>query len=126
MVSFARVLEKGDEGVSMEEEDLFMRSMKKVKEDQKEKGNGDDVSYADNEGCSPYVQSKGGNMEDVVFMYEVKDNSVLEEVPKESLNTMDQKLDEHVIPLSDVELIRWASPWLNTLVVNVLNKRVNL
>ena len=62
MVSFARVLEKGDEGVSMEEEDLFMRSMKKVKEDQKEKGSGDDVSYADNEGCSPYVQSKGGNM----------------------------------------------------------------
>ena len=58
-------------------------------------------------------------MEDVVPMNEVKDCDVLEEVLKESLSTMDQKLDGPLVPLSNVELLRWASPWLNTLVVNV-------
>ena len=58
-------------------------------------------------------------MEDLVPMNEVKDGDVLEKVLKESLSTMDQKLDGQVVPLSNVELIRWASPWLNTLVVNV-------
>ncbi|KAH1205175.1 hypothetical protein GmHk_16G045942 [Glycine max] len=31
-------------------------------------------------------------------------------------------MDGLVISLSDVESLRWASPWLNTLVMNVLNK----
>lgn len=37
----------------------------------------------------------------------------------------DKHFDGPIISLSDVELLRWASPWLNTLAVNVLNKRVS-
>ncbi|KAL5172134.1 hypothetical protein HKD37_16G044945 [Glycine soja] len=44
------------------------------------------------------------------------------EVPKEDTNLKDKQMDGLVISLSDVESLRWASPWLNTLVMNVLNK----
>ena len=36
-----------------------------------------------------------------------------------------QTMDGPVIPLFDVELLHWSSTWLNTLVVNILGKRVN-
>lgn len=71
----------------MEEEDLLMRSTKKIKNDQKEKGSENDVSYA-----NKLLKPIGGNMDDVVLMDGVKDNGVLEEAPKESLSIMDQKL----------------------------------
>ena len=84
MVSSTRILEKVDECATMEEEDLLMWSTKKVKENQKEKGSGDDVSYVDK-----LLKPIGGNMEDVVPMDGVKDSGVLDEVPKESLSSMD-------------------------------------
>jgi len=34
-------------------------------------------------------------------------------------------MDDPMIPSSDVELLKWASPWLNTLVVNILRRRLN-
>ena len=46
----------------------------------------DDVSYVDN-----LLKPIRGNMEDVVPMDRLKDNGVLEEVPKERLSTMDKK-----------------------------------
>lgn len=49
----------------------------------------------------------------------------MEEVPKEDTNLKDKQMDGLVISLSDVESLRWASPWLNTLVMNVLNKWVS-
>lgn len=48
---------------------------------------------------------------------------VVEEVPKEEDG--DHKLDRPIIALSNMELLRWASPWLNTLVVNVMGKHIN-
>jgi len=44
------------------------------------------VSYVDN-----LLKPIRGNMEDVVPMDRLKDNGVLEEVPKERLSTMDKK-----------------------------------
>ena len=63
MVSSTRILEKVDECATMEEEDLLMWSTKKVKENQKEKGSGDDVSYVDK-----LLKPIGGNMEDMLHM----------------------------------------------------------
>ena len=48
----------------------------------------------------------GGNMEDVVPIYGIKDCGIMEEVPKESLSIMDYKLDGPVIPLSNTKLLR--------------------
>lgn len=45
--------------------------------------------------------------------------------PLDSEPTVEWSLDGHVIPLYDVELLRWLSPWLISLVVNVLATRVN-
>lgn len=49
----------------------------------------------------------------------------MEEVPKEKEGDVNETIHGPVIPLSDVELLRWSSPWLNTFVVDVLGRRVN-
>lgn len=94
-------------------------TIKKIKDNMMTNGGVGILSYADQLlkliggvlGCGSSMEGEGSDL--------------LEKVPKEALSTMDQNLDGPAIPLSDVELLRFASPWLNTLVVNVLNKWVS-
>lgn len=121
MVRFVRVSENVVFGLTSKEDDLLnrRRSTKKIKEDLKTYMDGVSISFADK-----LLQLVGGSEVPIEMDLGVH-KDVIEEVPKENDCHGTQTMDGPVIPLFDVELLHWSSTWLNTLVVNVLGKRVN-
>ncbi|KAL5127662.1 hypothetical protein HKD37_14G040042 [Glycine soja] len=52
-------------------------------------------------------------------------NDVMQEVLKENDGNSEQNMDGPLISVSNLELMNWATPSFNTLVVNVMERRVN-
>ncbi|KAG4954045.1 hypothetical protein JHK87_039639 [Glycine soja] len=52
-------------------------------------------------------------------------NGVMQEVLKENDGNSEQNMDGPLISVSNLELMNWATPSFNTLVVNVMERRVN-
>lgn len=114
MVSSARVLKQSDTSSTIQEDDLHLQSTKKVKDHTEASVGEKALSYVDK-----LLTTMGGVTGDDVSMEGVAVNGVMEEVPiMEHQNSVEQNMDGSAIPLSDVELMRWASSWLNTLVVH--------
>lgn len=121
MVSSARVCKVTTDArvFSSQEEDLLLRIMKKVKEPGKMSNPGS-LSYKES-----LLQPLGGMNNETSNHAIVHDELMTDPNPQVREYGLKANAKGPVIPLSDEELKMWSAPWRNTLVVNVLGKKVN-
>lgn len=106
--------------ITSQEEDLLSRSTKKVKDLEEEVVN-TLPSYKDR-----LLTPIGGDTMGKMVEHQEQDVTMSDTTPNQQPEGSNKSgLKGPVIPLSDEELALWSNPWKNTLVVNVLGKRVN-